>query len=278
MSYATLMVHMQLGQPNESSEGLLQIAGDLAERFNAAVIGITACQPMQIAYGEAYYPGDLFEQDRKEIEEEIKKAETVFRDALSTRVKTLEWRSEVTYGLLTDYIAREARSADLVITGSAPPNFPDNTRVVNTGELVLKVGRPAFIVPLPAKKMSLDRVVIGWKDTRETRRAIADALPFLKKAAHVAIAEIADEADRADALKRAQDVVVWLSRHGVKAEALSPLSNGDATAMLIDIARGQNADVIVAGAYGHSRLREWALGGVTRDLLLNTERCTMMSH
>ena len=74
--------------------------------------------------------------------------------------------------------------------------------------------------------MSLDRLVIGWKDTRETRRAVADALPFLKKAEHVAIAEIADETDRADALKRAQDVMVWLGRHGAKAEALSRLSKG----------------------------------------------------
>jgi nucleotide-binding universal stress UspA family protein len=275
MSYATLMVYAQLGQPNE---GLLQIAGDLAERFNAALIGITACQPMQIAYSEGYYAGDLFEQDRKKIQQEIQEAETVFRDALSTRIKRLEWRSEVTYGSLTDYIARETRSADLVITGSAPPNFPDNTREVNTGELVLKVGRPVLVVPLSAKKITLDRVVVGWKDTRETRHAIADALPLLKKASHVAIAEIADESDRAEALKRAQDVVVWLSRHGVKAEALSPLSDGDAAIMLINIAREQHADVVVAGAYGHSRLREWALGGVTRNLLLQTECCKMMSH
>ena len=82
MGYTTLIVHLQLGQAND---GLLKIAGDLAERFDAALIGITACQPMQIACGEGYYPGDLFEQDRKEIEQEIKKAETVFRDALSAR-------------------------------------------------------------------------------------------------------------------------------------------------------------------------------------------------
>ena len=78
MTYATLMVHLELGHPNA---GLLKIVGDLAERFHAGVIGIVACQPMQIFYGDGYIPGEVVEQDRDELATEIRAAEQEFRAA-----------------------------------------------------------------------------------------------------------------------------------------------------------------------------------------------------
>jgi nucleotide-binding universal stress UspA family protein len=277
VTYATLMVHLELGHSNA---GLLKIAGDLAERFHAGLIGIAACQPMQIIYGagDGYVSADLIEQDRKEIEREIREAEAEFRSALQTRVGTLEWRSTAVFAPLSDYLAREARSADLVITGVGSSALLDASRRVNTGDLIMQVGRPVLIVPAAADKVKLERLVIAWKDTRESRRAAFDALPLLKKAAHVAVVEIAAEEELAAARAHLGDVVGWLKRHDIVAESLASPSTGDDVTRLNAIVQEQGADVIVAGAYGHSRLREWALGGVTRDLLLRADRCSLVSH
>jgi nucleotide-binding universal stress UspA family protein len=275
VTYETLMVHLEIGRSNA---GLLQIAGDLAERFHASVIGIAACQPMQIFYGDGFVSGDLIAQDRDAITKELMDAEAEFRSALQTRVATLEWRSMVVFVSLADYLAREARSADLVITGAASGGLFGSSRAVNMGDLVMQVGRPVFIVPAAVDKLRLERVVVGWKDTRETRRAVSDALPLLKNADHVVVVEIADQEELAAARMHLDDVLGWLKRHGIVAKPLALSSTGDDTNQLYTIAHEQDADVIVAGAYGHSRLREWVLGGVTHDLLLRADLCTLMSH
>ena len=93
-------------------------------------------------------------------------------------------------------------------------------------------------------------------------------MPLLKRADHVVVVEIAGEEELAAARTHVEDVVGWLERHGVVAEALACRSSGDEATRLSNIAQEQDADLIVAGAYGHSRLHEWVLGGVTRDLLL----------
>ena len=103
MTYATVMVNLQLGRSNAK---LLQIAGDLAERFGVGLIGVAACQPMQIIYGDTYVSANLIEEDRKEIDRELAAAEAEFRAALRGRVSHLEWRSEVTVFSLSRYLAR----------------------------------------------------------------------------------------------------------------------------------------------------------------------------
>lgn len=275
MSYATLMVHLELGRPNT---GLLKITAELAERFRAGVIGIAARQPIQMAYGDGFVAGDLYQQDRDEIIRELTAAESEFRAALEGRVAFVEWRSTQMYAYLADYIADEARCADLVLTGVATGDFLDASRAVNTGELIMHTGRPVLIVPTGASTLKLDHALIGWKDTRETRHAVSDALPLLKHATRVSVVEIAVMDDVAAAVKRTQDVVAWLGRHAIKAEGFAELSTGDDATALYAIGQDKGADVIVAGAYGHSRLREWVLGGVTRDLLLSANRCSLVSH
>jgi nucleotide-binding universal stress UspA family protein len=269
------MVHLELRRLNA---GLLQIAGDLAERFHAGVIGIAAGKPMQVAYNEGYIPQDLIEKDLEEIEKELKEAEAEFRRALQTHVRTVEWRSTVTYAPIADYLAREARSADLIIAGVDSSGMFDGSRRVYTGDLIMQLGRPVLIVPAAVDKLKLERVVVGWKDTRETRRAVFDAIPLLKKVGHVTVVEIAAEEELAAARARLEDVVGWLKRHGVAAKSLASPAIGDDATRLNTIAQEQDTDVIVAGAYGHSRLREWMLGGVTRDLLLRSDRCALLSH
>jgi nucleotide-binding universal stress UspA family protein len=269
------MVHLELGKANT---GLLAIAGDLAERFHAHVIGIAACQPMQFVYGMGYVSADFFERDLADLRKDSQAAEAEFRSALQTRAGSLEWRSTMELGALSGHIAHEARSSDLVITSVEAGGLFEASRLVNTGDLIMQVGRPVLVVPPGAETLALDQVLVAWKDTRETRRAIVDALPLLKKASHVTLTEIAVKERLASARKHLEEVVVWLGRHGVKAEGAASLSTGEDASQLYAIAKERAADVIIAGAYGHSRLREWVLGGVTRDLLLRAELCALVSH
>jgi nucleotide-binding universal stress UspA family protein len=276
MTYATLMVHLELGRPNT---GLLRIVGDLAAKFQASVVGITVCQPLQLAYGDGYVSGDVVEQDQAEIQKELADAESEYRSALQTHAGKLIWRSNVTMEPLSDYVAREARSADLVITGvDTGASLVDTSRHMNVSDLVMRVGRPVLIVPATEDVLKLERVVVAWKDTREARRAVLDAVPLLKVANHITLVEIAAEDGLASARRRLEDLVAWLERHGVIAEPLAVAVTGEDADQLAQFVQEHQADLMVAGAYGHSRLREWVLGGVTHDLLMSATCCSLVSH
>jgi nucleotide-binding universal stress UspA family protein len=275
VTYATLMVHLELGHSNT---GVLRIAGDVAEYYHAEVIGIAACQP-QMIYGDGFVAGDLVQDVRDELDRELGQAEAEFRKALGSRGLTLEWRSAVTLGTPASYIAGEARRADLVLTGvDHNSSLFDSSRHVDMGDLIMRMGRPLLIVPALQERLSLEHMVVAWQDTRETQRAALDALPLLKKAADVTVVEITTAQDLTAAGARVGDVAAWLNRHDVRAEWITPLSAGDDARQLNEIARDRDADIVVAGAYGHNRLREWVLGGVTRDFLLRADRCALLSH
>jgi len=275
MTYQTIMVHLQ---PGRSNAALLKVASDFANRFHANVIGIAAGQPTQMIYGQGYALLDFLNQEHEKVTKELEEAEAAFRKAFTGYPKPVEWRSTVTLGPLSEYIAAEACSADIVLTEISPSDFYEGPIGVNAGELVLQAGRPVLAVPAANKKFELEQIVVGWKDTREARRAIADALPLLKLAKHVTVVEITTEKDTTRVTKRLEQVTGWLNRHGIKADHLASLSiNSDATQFLA-IAKERGADLVIAGAYGHSRLREWVLGGVTNDLLLRAEICSLLSH
>jgi nucleotide-binding universal stress UspA family protein len=274
VAYRTLLVHGELGRSNA---GLLRIAGDLAGRFDAGVIGVAMCQPMRIIYSEGYVPEDLIQQDLERRENEIAAVEMEFRDALRGRAKVLDWRSAVVEEPLSDYLALQSRDADLIVTGVDRKASMFDTSHLNVGDLVMQAGRPVLVVP-EATSSGFERVLVGWKDTRETRRAITDALPFLKQASYVRVTEIAAADELAAARRRLADVSAWLGHHGVTAEPLAVASTGEDALQLRELAREHHADLIVVGAFGHSRVREWVFGGVTRDLLLRAGTCTLLSH
>jgi nucleotide-binding universal stress UspA family protein len=121
-------------------------------------------------------------------------------------------------------------------------------------------------------------LLIPLKDVKEARRAVLDALPILAVAKDVAIAEIPEEGSaRLDALSHVEDVAAWLRGHGIVASVVACEPPADVLGQLDWIAANAGAGVVIAGAYGHSRLREWALGGVTRHLLTSS-RCAVLSH
>lgn len=280
MSYATLMVHLDLDQKNDAR---LRVVGDLAERFAARVIGVAAQAEILPTYysadGAAGVVDDLefFEDNLAEIKQRLQGAEERFRTALKSRAKQLEWRSSLEDPV--PYIAHQCRAADLVVIGkTASDEKQEPMAQINPSDLIGRTGRPLLIVPQHVQTLQADRILIGWKDTREARRAASDALPLLKKSQHVIVCEIDEDHDPAAAQRHVDDVVAWLAGHGVSgAGRVEPLSDGPAI-QLEAFAKKEAADLIVAGAFGHGKLREWILGGVTRDLLDQSSCCQLLAH
>ena len=140
-------------------------------------------------------------------------------------------------------------------------------------------GEQAVVVPPRSISLAFDRILIAWKDSAEARRALPAALPLLKQAKELVIVEIASDEDaRAAANERLADVAKWLQRHNVPASARVELSARAPGSQLEAIASEARADIIVAGAYGHSRLSEWIFSGVTRHLLQHSLTCTLLVH
>ena len=142
----------------------------------------------------------------------------------------------------------------------------------------MRAGRPVLIVPPAVRALDLSRVVVAWKDTREARRAVADALPLLARADRVTVVELAppDRLDEtADGL---ENVTAWLARHGVEAEARALASGAGDARRLEAVVRELGGSLLVAGAYGHSRIHEWVFGGVTCDFLMHPDVCALISH
>ena len=276
MRYATVMVHLDVGTDNGA---VLRVTASLSTRFRARIIGIAACQPMQVIASDGYMGGDMIGMDLAQIAKETAEAEANFRTGLENQDVKVEWRSVVAHEALADYLVREARAADLLVTG---PDLGwtafDSSRRVVVSNLVLNAGRPILIVPAASDGLDLGVVVVAWKETREARRAIADAIPLLTVADRVVVVEIVPADEIVAARQRLDDVALWLDRHGIASESFAAVAIGDDAAQLHAIVKDKGAGVLVAGAYGHSRLRERILGGVTRDLLAQPPCCAFVSH
>ena len=276
MTYKTVMVGLALGQPNDAR---LEVAAQLAERFGARVIGTAAAEfspPLYFTEGEPAQR--LIDQGWAAVRNRLKELESAFRAAMQNRAVEVEWRCGEDFP--TRFIVQQARACDIIVVGEASRGgLADPFVQVNPSDLVMQVGRPLLVVPETCNWLDLRSVLVAWKDTAEARRAVSDALPLLRKSSEVTIVEIVeDEADRAAALLRVEDVAAWLSRHGVRASQQVPGQCGDAAAQLEQVASDVGAGVVIAGAYGHSRLSEWILGGVTRRLINPANRCSLLSH
>lgn len=275
MSYASLMVHLDLDYRNDAK---LKIAGDLAERYKARVIGIAArAEVTPVYYADGYTSAFIAERDLADIKQRMQAAEERFRTALSGRVKEIEWRTAIDRPAL--FISEQSRAADIIILGKvATEDKLDLTDQFDPSDLIGRAGRPLLLVPQEIGALKAERVLVAWKDTTEARRAIYEALPFLKLSQQTIVAEIDEDNDPQAANRNVNDVVAWLSHHGVKAAGRVERLHGHAAEQLDKVAAEEGADLLVAGAYGHSKLREWILGGVTRDLLKQSSRCHLLSH
>lgn len=273
--YSTLLVCLE---PSRDNAPLLKITRNLAERSDAFVIGVAASRILQLAYSVRGLTGDIFELDRQEIDRNMEAAEKEFRAAFQHSQSHLEWRAVVTTDPPMTQLASQARSADLLVVEADHSESVRGGSTIDISDLVMRSGRPVLIVPAGTDELPAQNVIVAWKNAREARRAITDGLPFLKAANRVLVVEIADANRIAKARESLADVVTWLKRHGVEAEAMAVPETADHALQLAAIAINEAADLIVAGAYGHSRLQEWALGGVTYDLLLRSSIPALLSH
>jgi nucleotide-binding universal stress UspA family protein len=273
MSYAAMMVHLDV---DRDSEQRVQLTLDLANRFEASLIGIAglALRPAFLAGGVVVF-SEPNQRDLRQMtaafEEMGKKFLTQGRD-----LKHVEWRSALEPP--AELLAREARAADLVIVGA---RHADGNRhdFFDPGVILLRAGRPILVVPDIARPLGLRRVVIAWKDTRECRRAVRDALPLLQRAKEVLILELGEDRSESDARKALADVGCYLVRHQVvMAAEIWRQARGPVATELLRFVQDENADLIVAGGYGHSRLGEWIFGGVTHELLRASPVCCLLSH
>lgn len=265
MTYRTMLLQM-FEDPNLQHR--LSTAVALARRFQAHLVGLNVSPPpvMPFGYGEAaaYVGPEVFEAQREAAHAIAERLHAAFDGALEEAGLSSIWRDEE--GDPSTLYARAAATVDLVITGQVPGDAFDAMVPNVTEHLVTEAGGPVLMLPAGAVAADFGkRVVLGWNGRREAKRALIDALPFLKSAESVWVLTVGDaEEVRLDRALR------MLGRHDVAAKQLVLDGKGqEPGALLLEQAQSHNADLLVMGAYGHSRLREMILGGATRHMLHN---------
>lgn len=271
MNLASIMVSVDIGP---AAADRVQLAASLANRFEAELIGVAARRVSPPAYSTSAYAAlQVTDVEVARAEQDLAQARLVYERNVEGVART-GWRADIAEP--STYLARQARASDVVVVGrrgvpDPEPGFLD----VLPGPFVVEAGRPVLVAPPGIESLRIGRVVVAWKDTLEARRAVLHSLPFLERSDQILVVAVGPEA-AGDGL---EDVAAYLARHGlaVTPHRLGSDAAGAGEAILGFVAR-EDADLLVMGAYGHSRLREWMFGGVTRDVLWNTPVCCLMSN
>jgi nucleotide-binding universal stress UspA family protein len=272
-TYATILVHVE---PHLASSHRVEVAARLARDLGATLIGLGAetfapAPAMDPFMG--YAAGEWIALGQTQITNDLAAAETAFRrDAAGA---DLEWRAVRDYP--HEAVTSLAHAVDLVVV--SPRSVLGESWAADPADVVMDAGRPVLMVPEGRHHLIGMAVVVAWKDSREARRALTDALPFLQRADDVIVHAVCKPDETVAAEQQTAEVVANLKRHGVCARAL--VTNAEpygVAAELERVAAMNEADLIVAGAYGHSRLREWAFGGVTNAFMHHPNCFVLFSH
>lgn len=274
MALKDLLVHLD---PHPRCRVRLHIAAALARRFNASLTGV---QVIDLPSAEFFYGAamPLASGGAERVVAEMRAqavavagpVEAEFRERL--RIDGIDGGYRLVEGNLPASVALHARYADLTVLGQVNPYVPReevgrDAMVVTT---VMSSGRPVLVVPFAGDFSSVgDRVLVAWNASREAARAVNDSLSILERASMVTVLAVNPRhgiGGHGDV--PAADIALHLARHGVRAEAAHTVANGIPEGeALLSYAADIGADLIVAGAYGHSRAREVVFGGVTQTLL-----------
>lgn len=255
-------------------------AVSVAEAFEAHVLAIAfALEPVIPPTFVGGFPADLIEAQRAEGEKSARGAITGFEQA--ARRAGVSAQSHVFTTSLAgaaDTFGRIARRFDLCVVQQAEPDKVAPEDLIIEGAL-FESGRPVIVVPyIQRGGLKLDRVMLCWDGSRNAARAIADSMPLLAKAKAVDVVIVASEAPKSDELPGA-DMAEHLARHGLKVDIKRIVSKEtDVASTILSHAADTSADFIVMGGYGHSRLREFVLGGATRGILGAMTVPVLMSH
>ncbi|HZQ74168.1 MAG TPA: universal stress protein [Burkholderiales bacterium] len=278
-SYKTIVVHLDNARRRAET---LNLALGLAGAFDGHLVALYAPGLPRISAASLGEGSSVVrELELQRMREAAEQCERECRDALRSRGgEKTEWRYAKGDALAA--IRLSARYADLVVMGQ-PDRYEDDINEPHAafpGDVVMSVGRPVLFVPYAGRFASVGaRVLLAWNASREAARAVSDALPFLARAKRVEVVAFDPERNPDHGQVPGADIALYLARHGVKASAAQQTGTRiDIGAQILSRAADIEADLIVMGAYGHSRFRELVLGGATRTVLESMTVPVLMSH
>jgi len=273
MTIKHILVHME---PGTVGRQRLRYALSLADRFGAKLAGLSVL-PSPTAAPFAM-TSEIYAATAAAAEESCAAAREAFEAEVEGSAVATEWR--LGEGPPADVIVAEAARADLVVLGRNDRSDPEGAFYeVEPADVILACCRPVLVVPdqVPAE-FRARRILLAWKSAAQAARAAHDALSLLVRADEVVLTEIVPKQAATRYEITADAMADHLSIHGVPVSVRRIAQAGDAGELLIRVAVESECDLIVAGAYGHNRIREWALGGVTQSLLHAGTMPCLMSH
>jgi nucleotide-binding universal stress UspA family protein len=279
MSYKTILVHCN---DSERLSRLVGVAAPLAAAFGARLVGVSVTPPVTvIPAGMPGAPDVIVIDDHAKAYRAANPAiKCAFQEATRARNVVAEWREDdAGSSTVARVVMRHARTADLVVALQTASNRKGSQDLDIAERLALECGRPVLILPNTGSHRPIPkRIVVGFTDRREATRAVFDALPLLQRADKVSVIEVDPKPGPEIAEIRAQ-LCATLSLHGVSCEEeTAPSRHGNVGDALLACCERMKADLLVMGCYGHSRLREFVLGGASRHLLTGMTLPVLMSH
>ncbi|MFT7573438.1 MAG: nucleotide-binding universal stress UspA family protein [Paracoccaceae bacterium] len=267
------------------TKSAVEAAGRLASVFDASFFGVhassgaTAIALAPAAGGMA--TGVMIDEMQQQAEERARRAKELFNAVTAENSWKADWHRIEANGLAPrEKIARAAFLADMVVMSRQDADSP---ALVTIQDTIVDSGRPVLVHPENwTGPIGEAHAMIAWKPGRQAARAVADALPFLERAARVTVfAATSDEAgENTPAVAQAGELCLFLKKHGIEAsaEVVYETDDGDTADALLSKATEAGVDLLVAGAYSHSRLRESIFGGISRDIIEKTTVPALLSH
>ena len=280
MDYRNLLVHLD---ESEANAGRVEAAVVLARRHQAHLTGLSlAVEPSIPGFVYQQVGAEVLEAQRQALREQAQETATRFVDHAKRQGLGAEVRVEACLEPdMRRIIDLHARYADLIVMGQADPKDPPMGGANLAEEVVISSGRPVLIVPYIGIQGSLgERVMVAWDAGRESARAVTDSLPILERAKQVIVVAVNPRGStEGHGAEPGSDIATHLARHGcaVEVERLESHEIGVGDTLLSYLA-DRSVDLVVMGAYGHARLKEWVLGGVTRHILEHMTVPVIMSH
>jgi nucleotide-binding universal stress UspA family protein len=261
-------------------EAAASYAISMAKAYDAHVVGVAfVFEPVIPGSLLGGIPTDLIEVQREENAKAAEAAVAAFQAAASSAGVSAETRTlDASIAGASDLFGRIARRFDIAVVGQAPREQGVSEELLIEGAL-FGSGRPVIVVPrTQTQSIALDKAMICWDGSRPAARAIADAIPLLERSKTIEIVVVTGERDKSGEIT-GTNMKRHLARHGINVEIKRiPAGQVDAQTAILTHAANSGADFIVMGGYGHSRLREFILGGVTRSILKSMPVPVLMSH
>jgi nucleotide-binding universal stress UspA family protein len=278
MTYKTILLHLN---DERRAVGLLDSASFLAARHQAHLIGLFVMPPLP-AYGALSVGSSIVKSGLASFRDESIRVQRLFEETCRARSIVHEWRLvENVHVPVADVVMDHGRSCDLIVASQRDRSW-DFTQLMEDPELIaIESGRPVLIIPHTGRFASFgQRVTVAWNGRREAARAVFDALPLLMTAERVRVVWINPQKEQALAGDvPTAEICAALSRHGVTCEAATAQASGISVGnIILSGLTDDSSDLLVMGAYGHTRLREFVFGGATREILQHMTAPVLMSH